>query len=150
VALHLAVILGTGLQLATVFVPGLRLLLGLELPDAYGLAWVAGAVLLSWCVAETYSRFGVATSARLKSDHVGWTHSLAWIRRVIVAVVGSTVLLVGIALLVLPGPAFIVIPLGLGILATEFVWARALLKRARDMFPKENKSKSNPLRPGIT
>jgi hypothetical protein len=45
-------------------------------------------------------------------------------RRVIVSVVGATVLLIGIALLVLPGPAFIVIPLGLAILATEYAWAR--------------------------
>jgi hypothetical protein len=41
------------------------------------------------------------------------------------------VLLIGIALLVLPGPAFIVIPLGLAILAVEFAWARRLLKRVR-------------------
>ena len=38
--------------------------------------------------------------------------------------IGLTILLFGIALIVLPGPAFIVIPLGLGILATEFYWAR--------------------------
>lgn len=52
-------------------------------------------------------------------------------RRVIVAVVGGTVLLIGVALIVLPGPAVVVIPLGLGILATEFVWARRLLKRMK-------------------
>ena len=38
-------------------------------------------------------------------------------RKPVVAVVGGTVLLIGIALLVLPGPAFLVIPLGLAILA---------------------------------
>ncbi len=52
-------------------------------------------------------------------------------RRLIVAVVGGTVLLIGLALLVLPGPAFLVIPLGLAILATEFVWARRLLARVK-------------------
>ena len=41
------------------------------------------------------------------------------VRRVIVSVVGATVLLIGVALLVLPGPAFIVIPIGLAILATS-------------------------------
>lgn len=46
-------------------------------------------------------------------------------------VIGGTVLLIGVALLVLPGPAFIVIPLGLAILATEFRWARNLLCRMR-------------------
>jgi len=44
---------------------------------------------------------------------------------------GGTVTLIGITLLVLPGPAFIVIPIGLSILATEFVWARRWLTKAR-------------------
>lgn len=53
-------------------------------------------------------------------------------RKVVVLVAGVTVLVFGIALIVLPGPAFIVIPVGLAILATEFVWARRLLARVRD------------------
>jgi tellurite resistance protein TerC len=53
----------------------------------------------------------------------------AW--RVIVLAVGMTVLMVGIALLVLPGPAFVVIPIGLAILATEFAWARRWLTQIR-------------------
>jgi len=53
-------------------------------------------------------------------------------RRVIKIVIGFTVLLVGLLMLALPGPAVVVIPLGLGILATEFVWARNLLKRFKD------------------
>lgn len=52
-------------------------------------------------------------------------------RRVAVAVVGSTVLLVGIVMLVAPGPAFIVIPVGLAILGLEFAWARFWLRRLR-------------------
>ena len=53
------------------------------------------------------------------------------IKRVIVSVVGATVLLIGVALLVLPGPAFVVIPVGLAILATEYAWARRWLRKAR-------------------
>lgn len=53
------------------------------------------------------------------------------VRRVIVSVVGATVLLIGIALLVLPGPAFLVIPVGLAILATEYAWARLWLRKVR-------------------
>ena len=53
------------------------------------------------------------------------------VRRVIVSVVGVTVLLIGIALLVLPGPAFVVIPVGLAILATEYAWARLWLRKVR-------------------
>jgi hypothetical protein len=56
-----------------------------------------------------------------------------WLRRAMVAVIGFTVLLIGGAMIVLPGPAIVFIPLGLGILATEFVWARRLMTRARAM-----------------
>src|SRR5690349_11326522 len=57
----------------------------------------------------------------------------------VVAVVGVSVLVLGIAMLVLPGPAILVIPLGLAILATEFLWARRWLKRARTLLPNGNK-----------
>ena len=53
------------------------------------------------------------------------------VRRVIVSVAGATVVLIGIALLVLPGPAFVVIPVGLAILATEYAWARRWLRKVR-------------------
>jgi tellurite resistance protein TerC len=59
------------------------------------------------------------------------TENIKIARRVIVSVVGATVLLIGVALLVLPGPAFIVIPIGLAILATEYAWARRWLKKVR-------------------
>jgi tellurite resistance protein TerC len=59
------------------------------------------------------------------------TSSIRFARKVAVAVIGTTVLAFGIALIVLPGPAFIVIPLGLAILATEFLWARRLLRRVK-------------------
>ena len=52
-------------------------------------------------------------------------------RRLVVAVVGGTVLLIGLALVLLPGPAIVVIPLGLAILSLEFAWARAWLLRIR-------------------
>ncbi len=53
-------------------------------------------------------------------------------RRLIVFVFGVTLLVVGVALIFLPGPAFVVIPLALVILASEFVWARRLLRRFKD------------------
>lgn len=48
-------------------------------------------------------------------------------RKAVVTVIGTTLILGGIAMMVLPGPATIVIPLGLAILSTEFIWARRLL-----------------------
>jgi len=54
-----------------------------------------------------------------------------WARRIAVGVVGGTVLFIGLALIVLPGPAFVVIPIGLAILGAEFAWARHWLRRVR-------------------
>lgn len=58
------------------------------------------------------------------------------LRRLIVSVIGGTVLLVGIAMIVTPGPAALVIPAGLAILSGEFLWARRLLKRYKDLATK--------------
>jgi ribonuclease D len=59
---------------------------------------------------------------------------LKQLRRILVFLIGGTVVLVGVVMLVTPGPALLVIPAGLGILAIEFVWARKLLKKAKAMF----------------
>jgi len=61
------------------------------------------------------------------------TLQIAWRqgRRLVVLVIGLTVLAFGVAPLVLPGPAFVVIPVGLGILSVEFAWARAWLRKLR-------------------
>jgi ribonuclease D len=61
---------------------------------------------------------------------------LKQIRKVVVFLIGGTVVLVGVIMVVTPGPAFLVIPAGLGILALEFAWARNLLKKAKTMFQK--------------
>jgi uncharacterized protein (TIGR02611 family) len=45
-------------------------------------------------------------------------------------VFGLVVLAAGVAMLALPGPAFIVIPIGLAILSLEFAWAEHLLEQA--------------------
>jgi len=57
--------------------------------------------------------------------------SIKQAKKLIIAVIGFTVLLTGIAMIVLPGPAIVVIPIGLAILATEYVWARRLLDRVK-------------------
>ncbi len=51
-------------------------------------------------------------------------------KRVAVTIAGFAVLLAGVALLVLPGPGWLLIFIGLGILSTEYVWARRLLMAA--------------------
>lgn len=76
----------------------------------------------------------------------GWIPNLKFLKRIVVAIVGFTVLLVGIATIILPGPAFIIIPLGLAILATEFVWAQRLLTKAKAYFEKQRQRVANKMR----
>ena len=54
-------------------------------------------------------------------------------KRIGVAIVGGSVTVIGIALIVLPGPAIVVIPIGLSILGTQFEWPRRYLRKARDL-----------------
>lgn len=58
--------------------------------------------------------------------------SIRQLRRLLVFLIGITVVLIGVIMFVTPGPAVVVIPLGLAILAIEFTWARILLHRFRD------------------
>jgi tellurite resistance protein TerC len=73
--------------------------------------------------------------------------SYKFVRKVIIGTVGLSVLLVGAAMIVLPGPAIIVIPGGLAILATEFAWARTLLRRLREKIGWES-SRQSPTKAG--
>jgi tellurite resistance protein TerC len=52
-------------------------------------------------------------------------------KRIAIGIVGGTVLVVGVLMIVLPGPAFVVIPVGLAILSLEFAWARNWLRKIR-------------------
>jgi hypothetical protein len=63
------------------------------------------------------------------------------IRKIVVAVIGGTIVLVGLALLLLPGPAVIVIPIGLVILASEFAWARRVLRRGKTTVEKARRGR---------
>ena len=62
-------------------------------------------------------------------------------RRLIVLVVGATILMAGLAMIILPGPAIVMIPLGLAVLGTEFIWARRLLRRVKAAINKNGGSR---------
>jgi len=57
----------------------------------------------------------------------------------VIVVIGFTVLIAGTAMIILPGPAIIVIPVGLTILATEFIWARKLLDKVKERIERMRK-----------
>jgi len=73
---------------------------------------------------------------------VTWT--MKRVKRAIVAVIGGTVLAFGIAMILLPGPAILVIPVGLGILATEFVWARNFLHKTKGYISRKRIGRTTP------
>lgn len=104
------------------------------IPNSVSLAIIGGmlsvGVLASWWAAAR-------DTARLASPLVGEIEGLAitayrQARRVVILVLGGSVVLLGIALIFLPGPAFVVIPIGLAILGLEFTWARRWLKKMRE------------------
>lgn len=64
------------------------------------------------------------------------TYKLA--KRIAITVIGVSILAVGIVMIVAPGPALILIPVGLAILGLEFAWARVWLKRLREGISSRN------------
>lgn len=62
-------------------------------------------------------------------------------KKIAIGIVGGIVLLVGIAMIVLPGPAFLVIPAGLAILASEFDWAHDWLHKAREYIHRKHEER---------
>jgi uncharacterized protein (TIGR02611 family) len=57
-------------------------------------------------------------------------HQRSRIYRIGFAALGTLILVAGVVMLVTPGPAFVLIPIGLAMLALEFKWAEALLERS--------------------
>ncbi len=77
--------------------------------------------------------------------------SLRGARRIAIALIGSTALLLGVAMLILPGHGLLVIPIGLALLSTEFIWARRWLaqirKAAESGIPRNASAGSAPIDP---
>lgn len=63
-------------------------------------------------------------------------------KRAAITIAGFTLILAGIVLLVLPGPGWLVIIIGLAVLATEYVWA----ERALDLAKKKAKAAARTAR----
>jgi uncharacterized protein (TIGR02611 family) len=60
-----------------------------------------------------------------------WPETIRQARRLIVLVVGLTLLLCGVGMLITPGPGSLLILAGLSVLALELVWARRLLRKIK-------------------
>jgi tellurite resistance protein TerC len=140
------------LKMSLIFVlafVGVKMLLThhFEIPAAISLAFLMGILAVGVLASVVGGDRGSESDPTPDSDeldHLVQT-SLRTARRVVVSIVGATVLAAGVAMLVLPGPGFIVIPFGLAILATEFVWARRWLRRIRELAG--NRAVESPLPP---
>lgn len=83
---------------------------------------------------DAASRTDVAAPVRrgFRDRYLRRTRTTHLVYRIVVGVVGGLVIALGIVLLPLPGPGWLVIFAGLAILASEFTWAERLLDYARD------------------
>ncbi len=104
------------------------------IPNLVSLAFITGilgvGVVASVLGAKRDTARLVSPMADNLQEFIGWTYEGVY--RLFVILMGITVLLVGIVMIILPGPAIFVIPAGLAILATEFAWARFLLKKFKE------------------
>ena len=126
--------LKTSLVFLLAFV-GVKMLLAhhYEIPTLVSLGIISGiltvGVLASIVAGHRDSAALVSPLAEELEDLAQYSWKQA--RRIIVLLLGASVLVVGIAMVVLPGPAVVVIPAGLAILGTEFLWARKLVHQMK-------------------
>lgn len=65
---------------------------------------------------------------RIRENWRKFPHPIRWL---VTAILGVTLIALGIVFLVLPGPGIPLIIAGLAILATEFTWAEILLNKSK-------------------
>ena len=68
------------------------------------------------------------------------------IRKLVIFLIGISIVLIGCVLFFTPGPAIIVIPVGLAVLATEFIWAKKLLKKFKETTSSISRSAKDAIR----
>ncbi|MGC9326368.1 MAG: TerC/Alx family metal homeostasis membrane protein [Candidatus Hinthialibacter sp.] len=101
--------------------------------------YIIGGVLIAGIIASILAPVTEADQQEFSfADELSQAVDVTWrqVRKIVVLVVGFSVVLVGVIMLVLPGPAFVVIPTGIAILSIEFAWAKRLFQRIQDYFMK--------------
>lgn len=114
---------------------GVKMLLShhYPIPTLFSLAVISGLLLVGVLASIVGARRDTAALVSPIPREFQEAAETAWkqVRRLAILIVGSSVVAVGVAMIVLPGPAILVIPAGLGILGVEFLWARRILVRMR-------------------
>lgn len=103
------------------------------IPTMISLAVIAGILVVGVIASVLHGHRDTAALVSPVADELEEVLRLTIRRakRVVILVVGTTVIAFGAALLVLPGPGLLFIALGLSILASEFIWSRRFLRRVR-------------------
>lgn len=124
---------GEGLLFVAYFAAYLTARVALDLGQPMGLAVREHALpVILAATALVYALSVGRTTLRLGRQ--GGAAALKTMRKAAVLVAGTVVLLAGVVMLVTPGPGIAAIVLGLVILATEFMWAKVLLRKAKESF----------------
>ncbi|MFT5788315.1 MAG: hypothetical protein ACI8SJ_000418 [Shewanella sp.] len=58
------------------------------------------------------------------------------LKRTLITIIGGLLTLTGAALIILPGPAWLLLPIGLAVLSIEYPWARRWLKKSQNHMKK--------------
>ncbi|MGB5689831.1 MAG: PGPGW domain-containing protein, partial [Woeseiaceae bacterium] len=102
------------------------------IPNLVSLAIISGILTVGIIASTNAARDAAALLSPLANELERLAiSSYKQARRAIILLLGSSIMLLGAAMVVLPGPAILVIPLGLAILALEFTWAARWLARYR-------------------
>lgn len=118
---------------------GVKMLLAhhYPIPNVVSLAVIGGILSVGILASMLAGRDTAALASPLANDLEQLVlRSYRQARKAVILLIGSTVLLVGLAMIFLPGPAVLVVPLGLAILGVEFAWARRWLKKIKDSLAK--------------
>ena len=113
---------------------GIKMLLIHEypIPNHVSLAIIGGILAVGILASTKAGRDTIALLSPLADDMEKlMVASYRQARRAVILLIGSSILLVGVVMVVMPGPAILVVPLGLAILGIEFAWARRWLERVR-------------------
>ena len=102
------------------------------IPNVVSLAVIAGILAIGIIASTAVARDALALLSPLAGnlEHIA-VSSFHQARKAVVLILGSSILVIGLAMIVLPGPALVVIPIGLAVLALEFAWARRWLSKIR-------------------
>ena len=127
------------LKMSLVFIlafVGIKMLLShhYPVPTPFSLAVILGLLSIGIIASVLGARKDTAALISPIADEIEEITLVTWkqAKRIAVIILGISVLLIGIGMIILPGPAVLVIPAGLAILSVEFVWARVILKRIKE------------------